>query len=713
MLNYFKNRFFRDTFLMYISIMSILILLVYITFVYQKEMENKERVLQEAQASAELMTQIIDDKFSTIELVATHVGASSWSPYLASQSEILNSKVDYFKKKEILKELGVFNDILRIAKSTAVLFPKRNLAVDRKEIWECERYFKSIDLDSNLLDTVKEKLEGKYGAQVLFSCSDSENSSGDFCILKQIDYDQSSRMVLFVLVDAKQFVKYIETNLVDAEEFQICYENEVIFSYEKSDVKGSEQFGITLPSTLYQWEYRFKVGASFYQDTFVNVSYIVLGCLFLMVAAIVVSYMLARLTYRPIGALLERFGVNVQERFHGLEGLENIFLDLQNQKEGMEELANQYYMIGQNSFFTSLLKGTYDEEKIGEYVQKFHTEFSDNMMYQVIAFADIVSDSEKRKPLMDISLKLQMDCYYQGITAVVSYMEGCLLLIMGYAGSEQKLIMQSERISELAKEYLAEKEVGFYIGEPYKGFKGIHRSYKEMKAKFAHNKIEEKQLTYFYPFDVEVKLIKCLQLANFQEAALVLDQIREENTARKLMPEVECKVIGLIYETFCRYALELNLAWNEKILGYQEMREVQDMEGLWNVLEEQLREIINAYNRSHRFLTIGSSLVEYVEQHYMSSGLSQQDIADHFGVSRPTVSKLFKETVNMNFIDYLHMMRVEAAKRLIDERNFDMMDVARKCGYENEVTFRRAFVKHVGVTPQQYIKSQKMGEKRS
>lgn len=230
MLNYFKNRFFRDTFLIYISILIILILSLCLTFVYQKEMENKERIRQEAWFSAELMTQIMDDKFSTIELEATYIGASSWSPYLASQSEILNSRVDYFKKKEILKELGVLNDILRIAKSTAVLFPKRNLAVDRKEIRECESYFSSIGLDQGLLDTVNDKLEGKCGAQVLFSCSEDEDNSGDFCILKQIDYDQSSRMVFFVLIDAKQFEKYIETNLVEAEGFQICYDEEVIFS---------------------------------------------------------------------------------------------------------------------------------------------------------------------------------------------------------------------------------------------------------------------------------------------------------------------------------------------------------------------------------------------------------------------------------------------------------------------------------------------------
>ena len=38
-------------------------------------------------------------------------------------------------------------------------------------------------------------------------------------------------------------------------------------------------------------------------------------------------------------------------------------------------------------------------------------------------------------------------------------------------------------------------------------------------------------------------------------------------------------------------------------------------------------------------------------------------------------------------------MRVEAAKYLIDEGNYDMMEVEHQCGYENEVTFRRAFMK--------------------
>lgn len=42
--------------------------------------------------------------------------------------------------------------------------------------------------------------------------------------------------------------------------------------------------------------------------------------------------------------------------------------------------------------------------------------------------------------------------------------------------------------------------------------------------------------------------------------------------------------------------------------------------------------------------TLGKELVAYVDAHYESSELSQQDIADSFHISRPMVSKIFKET---------------------------------------------------------------------
>ena len=61
----------------------------------------------------------------------------------------------------------------------------------------------------------------------------------------------------------------------------------------------------------------------------------------------------------------------------------------------------------------------------------------------------------------------------------------------------------------------------------------------------------------------------------------------------------------------------------------------------------------------------------------------------------------------MNFIDYLHGKRVEKAKQLFDQGEWDVIEVGGKVGYENEVTFKRAFLKHEGMTPREYVKARK------
>ena len=61
----------------------------------------------------------------------------------------------------------------------------------------------------------------------------------------------------------------------------------------------------------------------------------------------------------------------------------------------------------------------------------------------------------------------------------------------------------------------------------------------------------------------------------------------------------------------------------------------------------------------------------------------------------------------MNFIDYLHLLRVQRAKEYFDGGNYDIMDVAQKTGYENEITFKRAFMRIESITPRQYVQKVK------
>ena len=55
------------------------------------------------------------------DMIATQIASSTWIRYAGTQSDILDSRMDTLKKQEISQTIGNENDILKIAKSTAVL----------------------------------------------------------------------------------------------------------------------------------------------------------------------------------------------------------------------------------------------------------------------------------------------------------------------------------------------------------------------------------------------------------------------------------------------------------------------------------------------------------------------------------------------------------------------------------------------------------------
>jgi transcriptional regulator GlxA family with amidase domain len=53
---------------------------------------------------------------------------------------------------------------------------------------------------------------------------------------------------------------------------------------------------------------------------------------------------------------------------------------------------------------------------------------------------------------------------------------------------------------------------------------------------------------------------------------------------------------------------------------------------------------------------------------------------------------------------WVEATRISAARKLLESEHGAPKQVAAKCGFGNVDTLRRAFVKHVGVTPAEYRK---------
>jgi transcriptional regulator GlxA family with amidase domain len=79
-------------------------------------------------------------------------------------------------------------------------------------------------------------------------------------------------------------------------------------------------------------------------------------------------------------------------------------------------------------------------------------------------------------------------------------------------------------------------------------------------------------------------------------------------------------------------------------------------------------------------------------------------LAARIGVSPRHLSRLFRDEVGVTPASWVEAARVCAARLLLEEGNLAPKQVAAECGFASIDTFRRAFMRVVGVTPADYRK---------
>ena len=98
--------------------------------------------------------------------------------------------------------------------------------------------------------------------------------------------------------------------------------------------------------------------------------------------------------------------------------------------------------------------------------------------------------------------------------------------------------------------------------------------------------------------------------------------------------------------------------------------------------------------------------VSYMERNYPRK-LTLQDVADHCFVSQWHLSKLINRHMEKNFYDLLNSIRVEEAKRLLEDPRLKIGEIVELVGYSDSAQFARSFKKIVGVSANQYRNREK------
>lgn len=93
------------------------------------------------------------------------------------------------------------------------------------------------------------------------------------------------------------------------------------------------------------------------------------------------------------------------------------------------------------------------------------------------------------------------------------------------------------------------------------------------------------------------------------------------------------------------------------------------------------------------------------EKIYKENDLNLDTVAQRLDTTRHNASQVINEHFKMSFHELVNKYRIEEAKRMLDEdskRNWNIIDVAYEVGYNNKVTFNKAFKKDTKLTPTEF-----------
>ncbi|MCS7462340.1 helix-turn-helix domain-containing protein [Paenibacillus doosanensis] len=258
-------------------------------------------------------------------------------------------------------------------------------------------------------------------------------------------------------------------------------------------------------------------------------------------------------------------------------------------------------------------------------------------------------------------------------------------------------------------------------GGIHQGPKAIRDSYPEALAALEYRLILGKNAIihfqdiagtkqhYYYPLEMEVQLTNFVRSGDADNVGKLLDKIYSMNfDSGGFTPELGKCLFFNVISTFLKIVNSTNTNQQE-VLGedFDPIKAVfshstaEGMQLKTKELYETLTRTFNVERSDHRTQLL-QDMVAFIDRALDDPNLGLAMIADRFHMTPQYISTFFKKNQGQTLLDYITNNRIKASKRLMDNRDLTIAQIAQLIGYNNDVVFIRAFKKLEGVTPGKY-----------
>lgn len=455
--------------------------------------------------------------------------------------------------------------------------------------------------------------------------------------------------------------------------------------------------------------------------------------------AIVLVFAVSNYTFRPLELFFHSVAGKKSVRTGDLTFMEQFFKQMVSDNESLQKQMNDSLPALKWRLIMSLLMG--DKTNYDRMKPYFHTLGLDLYQEQFIVLVielDRVQETYTSRDvyLFTYAISNVTDELVAGVCkgTSVELTDGRVTVIMSFEMADsQGNQIQALQVADLVKNYVAtqfKQTVTIGVGSPYPQLDGIQTSYEEalnaLKYKLimgdntvvsiddiAGSNYNEKFYRITTLIDSVVNLIRDTDKIKLHpQLEKIFGEVVASNVPPDLIKQMCIQIIMKSIKVISDKGLEIKEFLDPKENIYNRIDSCVKVAELKIYMSDFLHQLIvrteeKRLSKGHHE-TIGQVL-EYVEQHYMDSGLSLNLLAAQFELSVPYLSKLFKETTETNFMDCLIQIRMEKSKELLRHSKWKINIIAESVGYNNVQSFIRIFKKYTGQTPGEFRENLKKG----
>ena len=103
------------------------------------------------------------------------------------------------------------------------------------------------------------------------------------------------------------------------------------------------------------------------------------------------------------------------------------------------------------------------------------------------------------------------------------------------------------------------------------------------------------------------------------------------------------------------------------------------------------------------FINLKDNQISLSENRKLNEKPVLNDISKLVGVSVQYFSKLFKDEMGCNYVDWLNTLRIKRAKELMNTSHMSIKEVGFRVGYNDPNYFSRIFKRYEGIAPTEYV----------